>query len=100
MPNASCILEIGCGRDLHASIIAAVRYKKKVIAFDVSEIAEVGLINFTLEKLDARPIDKIGQLEDIGITYVVGKSIREISDAYDGVMSATRCPHAPHRPSA
>ena len=95
MPDAKCVLEIGCGRDLHSSIIAAIKYKKKAISFDVNKLICLDTVNFTLQMLGCSPLKDIRELEEIGVKYVVGNSINVISDQYDAVISTASFEHIP-----
>ena len=83
------ILEIGCGRDMHTALIAALKYGKKVLAFDVTRIANLELINFTAAKLGHAPaFTSLNALESIGITYVVAKDITHLHGFKDIVSNA------------
>ena len=93
--SASCLLEVGCGRDLCNSVIAAVAFGKRVIAFDVSPLIEPVLVNFTLEKLGSPVrIQQAADLEQLGIRYVVAPSIEGIS-GFDGMVSTAVFEHVP-----
>ena len=41
--TTKCLLEIGCGRDLLVSLVAAVRHRKKAIIFRVAPLADEAL---------------------------------------------------------
>ena len=95
MEKASRVLEIGCGRDLHASLIAAIEFGKQVIAFDVARLAELDIVNFTLGRLGKAAIGDLRELERFGIEYVVAEDIRRVPGTYDGVMSTASLEHVP-----
>jgi cyclopropane fatty-acyl-phospholipid synthase-like methyltransferase len=91
------VLEIGCGRDLHTSLCAAVRFGKRVIAHDVERIAHIELINFTLQHLGSvLRIAHTDDLRKIGVEYVVADSINTIAQ-FDGVVSTASFEHIPAR---
>ncbi len=93
--GAGTVLEIGCGRDLHTSLCAAVRFGKRVIAHDVERIAHLELINFTLQHLgsDLR-IAHTDDLRKIGVDYVIADSINAVA-RFDGVVSTASFEHIP-----
>lgn len=83
------ILEIGCGRDMHTALIAALKYHKKVLAFDVAPLANLELINFTAAQLGhAHEFTSISALEAIGITYIVAPEIAHLQGFKDLVSTA------------
>ena len=89
------ILEIGCGRDLHTSLVAAIKYNRKVISFDIERIANLDLINYTASKLGCSL--KFNCLEDlrrIGILYIVDKDISKIT-GYKDIVSTAVMEHIP-----
>jgi hypothetical protein len=91
--NGNIILEIGCGRDLHISLVAALLYGKKVIAFDVAPLADIELINYTVKRLGfGQQFSSCDDLRKIGIEYVVGENIDSIRK-YDGVVSDATFEH-------
>lgn len=92
----TCLLEIGCGRDLLVSLVAAVRHGKKAIAFDVAPLAELTLVNFTLESLGALPVTSWQNMESrYGIRYVVAPSIAAVTAAWNGAASTAAYEHIP-----
>lgn len=70
------LVEIGCGRDLHLSIIAASLHGRQCTAFDVSPLADLDTLNFTLRHClpDAPLLAKLTELVQIGIKYEVAPS--------------------------
>ena len=94
--TTKCLLEIGCGRDLLVSLVAAVRHGKQAIAFDVAPLAELALVNFTLASLGASPVTSWQDMESrYGVRYVVGASIAAVTTLWDGAASTAACEHIP-----
>ena len=93
--TGNCLLEIGCGKDLHTSLVAAIRFNKKAIAFDVTEIADWELINYTAKRLGCMlEICSPQDLKKIGVNYIVADSIDGIS-GYDEIVSTAVFEHIP-----
>ena len=91
-----CLLEIGCGRDLLVSLVAAVRHGKRAIAFDVAPLAELALVNFTLASLGASPVTTWQDMESrYGVRYVVASSIAAVTAPWDGAASTAAFEHIP-----
>ena len=94
--TTTCLLEIGCGRDLLVSLVAAVRHGKQTVAFDVAPLAELALVNFTLESLEASPVTSWQDMESrYGVRYVVAPSIAAVTAPWDGAASTAACEHIP-----
>lgn len=90
------ILEIGCGRDLHGSLVAAIRHGKRAIAFDVAPLADLALVNFTLAALGAGPVADLAELGPrYGVAYRVASDIVGIADGCDGAISTASFEHIP-----
>ena len=93
--HSNQLIEIGCGQDLHTSLCAALLFGKKVIAFDVEALADIALINFTLAQLKSSVrVERVEQLREIGVDYVVAPDIGGI-DGFDGVVSTAAFEHIP-----
>ena len=94
--STRCLLEIGCGRDLLLALVAAIRHGKEVVAFDVTHLADLSLVNFTLAALGAAPVPSLDELYPRhGIRYVVSPSISTLSPNFDGVASSAAIEHIP-----
>ena len=92
----TCLLEIGCGRDLLLSLVAAVRHGKQAVAFDVAPLAEIALVNCNLQSLGAAPVTSWSDLQSLyGIRYVVAPSIAAVTSPWDGVASTAAYEHIP-----
>jgi SAM-dependent methyltransferase len=92
------ILEVGCGRDLHLSLTAAIRCGKQAIAYDVQPLADLELVNFTLEALGAQPVTGLDQLATrYGVSYQVADGIQLLTERYDAVASTASFEHIPER---
>ena len=90
------LIDIGCGRDLHLALVAAVCHGKQVTAFDVAPLAELTLINFTLGHLGRQPLGALSELESrYGIRYVVAPAIESAIDGCDGAASTAAFEHVP-----
>jgi hypothetical protein len=90
------LLDLGCGRDLHLGLTAAVRFGKRVTAFDVTPLREMELVNFTLNHLGAQPIHAWGELENrYGLRYVVAPVIDAAAGGCDGAASTAVFEHIP-----
>lgn len=90
------LLEIGCGRDLFLGLVAAIRHGKEVVAFDVANLAELPLVNFTLNALGAEPVPSFpALLQRHGLRYVVAKSVSDLPTDFDGVASTAVLEHIP-----
>jgi hypothetical protein len=92
------ILDVGCGRDLHLSLVGALRFNLKMIAFDVLPLAELDLINFTLEGLGSTfRIRTTDDLEKIGVHYVVGERVGGVAlpAQVTGLASTASFEHVP-----
>lgn len=90
-----CMLEIGCGKDLHTSLVAAIKFRKQVISHDIAMNADLELINYTAKRLGHEPaITSLQDLNQLGITYVVAKGIGDIA-GYDDIVSTAVFEHVP-----
>jgi SAM-dependent methyltransferase len=89
------LLDVGCGRDLHASLVAAVCHRKRVIGYDVAPHLDLQVVDFTLRHL-GHPggVANLDDLRALGIDYVVAPTIPEYL-AFDGVMSTAVIEHLP-----
>lgn len=89
------VLEVGCGRDLHLSLVAALRHGRRAIAWDVAPLADLDLVNYTAVRLGhAGGFTTLADLERIGVRYVVAPDIAGLA-GYDGVVSAAVLEHLP-----
>lgn len=93
--RASTILEIGCGRDLHTALTAAIIFGKRVIAYDVQPLACVEVLEFTRQHLGGQhEIRQLSDLSRYGIDYVVAPKIPD-DLAIQGIVSAAVLEHLP-----
>ena len=89
------VLELGCGRDLLMALVAAIRYERAVIAFDVQRLASLELINFTAQELGcSQAFRRIDDLQAVGIRYVVAPDLTQV-DAVDAIVSNAVLEHVP-----
>ena len=91
--NSRKIIDIGCGRDLHMSLIWAIKYGKPSIAYDVSRLADLDTINFTIKQLNGSEIKDLSDLCQYNISYKVCSSIGLINDDFDAAVSTASFEH-------
>lgn len=94
--RTTCLLDVGCGRDLLLALTAAIRCGKRAIAFDVLPIADLALVNYTLSALGVATVSSLPELEyRYGVSYRVAHSLAGVTDVFDGVASTAVFEHIP-----